>query len=264
LRARVGVEPSDEMVGKRSGGCVRIRRGVFPSDALVTGVAPVDIWLDSLSSKTRRAPSLRQRVECDFDVVVSGYPRSGNSFVAAALQRGTAGRLRIGSREHSPLISPIASGAGVPVIIPVREPVGTLASWLVFRASQGSHDRIDAYLASFRDWYRFVHRYRDPRTSVVVAFDDFTRDVNSLFTSKVVQFLDQNGVSPLDDSDVLADLEDAEKEGRGTAFDATASLPVNARAEEKRHARDQLLSDRHSRRLHEAMDAYRALECQTQ
>ncbi len=131
-------------------------------------------------------------------------------------------------------------------------------------ASQGSHARIDSYLTSFRDWYRYVHRYRDPHTSAVVAFDDFTHDVNSLFTSKVVQFLDRNDVLLVGDSKVLADLVQAEKEGRGTAFDATASLPVNARAEEKGRARYQLLSDRHSCRLREDKEAYRALQCQVQ
>ena len=261
---RVRGEPSYGIVLECSAGCVRARRGAFPSDALVTGVAPVDIWLDSPSSKSPRAPSLPQRVECDFGVVVSGYPRSGNSFVAAAPQLGTVGRLRIGSREHSPFISRIASDAGVPVISPVREPVATLASWLVFTESQGSHTSIESYLTSFRDWYRFVHRCRYPRTSVDVAFCDFTRDVNSLFTNKVVQFLDRNDVLPVDASKVLADLVQAKKEGRGTAFDATAFLPVNARAEEKGRPRDQLLSDHHSRRLREDKEAYRALQCQAQ
>jgi len=253
---RVRGEPSYEIAVECSAGCVRARRGLFPSDALVTGVAPVNIWLDSLSLKRPRAPGLRQRVECDFGVVVSGYPCSGNSFVAAAL--------RLGSREHSPFISRIASGTGVPIIIPVREPVATLPSWLVFTESQGSHARIESYLTSFWDWYRLVHRCRYPRTFVDVAFDDFNRDVNSLFTNKVVQFLDRNDVLLVGDSKVLADLVQAEKEGRGTAFDATASLPVNARAEEKGRARYQLLSDRHSCRLREDKEAYRALQCQVQ
>jgi hypothetical protein len=62
------------------------------------------------------------------DLVVEGFPRSGNTFMVTALQQVTDHRLRIASHVHHPAQVKLAYLRNVPTVLVVREPLDTLCT----------------------------------------------------------------------------------------------------------------------------------------
>ena len=208
---------------------MRVRGGIFPTDSLVVGVAGVDYTVDSLSARLRRKPALRRYLTEQFDIVVSGYPRSGNSFLAEALRLVGGSSTRVGEREHSPLVPYVANRSDLPVVIPIREPVSTIASWFVFRGEELTTERLRAYVESYTRWFRFVHRYRSAQKSVVVPFEVLTKEPDEVLSHHVVQQAIDSPTASIHPEEVLQSLQHKETRERGTAFVEKASLPVEER-----------------------------------
>jgi hypothetical protein len=105
------------------------------------------------------------------ELVVEGFPRSGNTFVVFALQDAAHHRLNLSSHVHHPSQVKLAVSRALPTVLVVREPVGTLASYLSF----GQHGRPAMVLKEYSGYLRELVPYVD---QVVIC--DFTEVVSDL------------------------------------------------------------------------------------
>jgi hypothetical protein len=103
------------------------------------------------------------------DIVIEGFPRSGNTFAVAAFDFAQQGRVRIAHHIHAPAHVMAAVRAGVPALVLVREPEEAVLSYVVRR-----HIPIGQALRGYLRFYRPLHRYR--KAFVVGTFEEVTTD----------------------------------------------------------------------------------------
>jgi hypothetical protein len=122
------------------------------------------------------------------DIVIDGYPRSGNTFAVAAFDFAQDGRVRIAHHIHAPAHVIAGVRAGVPVLVLVREPEEAVLSYVIRR-----HIPIRQALRGYRRFYRPLLRYRN--AFVVGTFEQVTtdfgaviRDVNRRFGTRFQEF----------------------------------------------------------------------------
>jgi hypothetical protein len=103
----------------------------------------------------RLTPEGRSRaIDEETDVVVEGFPRSGNTFATFALRHADR-HLRVVSHVHHPNQVVLAVRRGLPTILVVREPVPTLASYLI----AGPHGRARGVLEEYVAYHRELLPY---------------------------------------------------------------------------------------------------------
>ena len=217
------------------GDAVRVRRGVFPTDSLVTGTASLDVLLETASARVRRAPSIRDEI-VRYDVVISGYPRSGNSFLAEVLKSANQ-CIEVGERQHSPLVAPLASSLAIPIVIPIREPIATISSWVLFKGASWSTSNLKRYFHSYARWHQFVRKYRDSETSVVVSFSEFTAKPSGVLALPLIREVVQPIRMDSSPEEILVRLREKEVTERGSSFANTASVPVADRTQDQEQLR---------------------------
>ena len=108
------------------------------------------------------------------DLVVEGFPRSGNTFMVTALQQVTDHRLRIASHVHHPAQVKLAYLRKVPTVLVVREPLDTLVSYL----SYAQHGRPAACIKEYCSYHRELLPYLDQ-----AVLCDFRENVSNLSRS---------------------------------------------------------------------------------
>ena len=91
------------------------------------------------------------------DLVVEGFPRSGNTFTVFALNNAAHNEVLISSHVHHPAQIKYAMAHGVPTMLVVREPVATLASYLIF----GQHGRPGTVFREYISYHRELVPYAD-------------------------------------------------------------------------------------------------------
>jgi hypothetical protein len=109
-------------------------------------------------------------ISADTQVVIEGYPRSGNTFAVAAVQFAQERPLRIARHTHSPAQVIEAVHRGLPTLVLVREPRDAGVS-LVIREPDVSLE------FAFRRYLRFHNRIRPHVAGFVVAtFNEVVSD----------------------------------------------------------------------------------------
>ena len=97
------------------------------------------------------------------ELVIEGFPRSGNTFTVFCLQDVAQNQLLLSSHVHHPSQLKLAVDRGVPTVLVVREPVAALSSYLTF----GQHGRPADV---FREYYLY-HRELIPYADRVLILD---------------------------------------------------------------------------------------------
>jgi hypothetical protein len=146
-----------------------VRRGLRNARSLL-GNHPV--FLPIVLRATPRGTS--RRITARTQVVVEGFPRSGNTFAAAALRHVGGGGLVIASHVHTPSQVVLATRRGIPTLVVVRRPVDSVASLLI----AAPHVHFDRALEEWTDHYRRMWALRD--ALVVATFDQVTDDFGSV------------------------------------------------------------------------------------
>lgn len=112
----------------------------------------------------------RAAVGKDTELVIEGFPRSGNSFAVNAFQMVQPRPVRLAHHLHAPAQVIAAARRGLPILILVREPVAA-ASSLVIR-----HPYISIKMALY-EYIRFYETIAPYRYEFVVGlFDEITND----------------------------------------------------------------------------------------
>jgi hypothetical protein len=109
------------------------------------------------------------------ELVVDGYPRSGNTFVVAAIHMAQEpGDLRIAHHTHMPAQLLRAVRLGLPAVALIRDPEESVLS-LVVRKTQLTAG------SALRGWVRFYRPVVPVRDRIVVAsFEEAVADVGAI------------------------------------------------------------------------------------
>lgn len=111
----------------------------------------------------------------DTDLVIEGFPRSGNTFAVAAYRVANKGRLRIASHVHLPAHVRLAVRWGIPTLCIVREPKDAVVSlcirepWMELGFALRSYIRFHEQLLPSRSdcfWISFKTFIDDPRSAM--------------------------------------------------------------------------------------------------
>ncbi len=108
------------------------------------------------------------------DVVIEGFPRSSNTFAAAAMHEASGGRLTIASHVHTASQVVLATRRQLPTLVVIREPVATLCSLLV----ASPHVRAASALREWTHHYELLWNLRDQ--FVIGTFDQTTTDFGAV------------------------------------------------------------------------------------
>jgi SAM-dependent methyltransferase len=112
-----------------------------------------------------------RRITAATDLVIEGYPRSSNTFAAAAIAVSSGGSLTVASHVHTPSQVIDAARKKVPTLMVVREPRATVRS-LVMAAP---HVPVDTAIAEWVHHHRVLWPYRG--SFVVGTFEQITTDL---------------------------------------------------------------------------------------
>lgn len=132
-----------------------------------------------------------RRIDERTDVVIEGFPRSGNTFAAAALRQANGHSLRVASHVHTPSQIVVAVRRSLPTLVVVRRPDHSVRSLL----AAAPHVRPGTAIKEWIAHYRHIWPYRD--RFVVADFsqviDDFgmvTKRLNHRFGTALALFED--------------------------------------------------------------------------
>ena len=129
-------------------------------------------------------------IEKDTDIVIEGYPRSGNTFASSAFRLAQSQPVKIAYRLHAPTQLICAAKMNVPAIALIRQPEDAVLSWVIHR----SHLTIEQALKGYISFYRAVFPYKD--SFVIADFDrvigDFgsiIQEVNQKYQTEFIEFV---------------------------------------------------------------------------
>jgi O-antigen/teichoic acid export membrane protein len=189
----------------------------------------------------RRRNPARPLLDRTTDLVIEGFPRSGNTFLVSWVSHANP-QLRIASHLHSVAHVRAALGLGVPVVVVLRDPEHAISSELI-RVSVvlGSPPPITAQLARYQRFYEGIARHPDQLT--LSPFETTTHA-----PERVVEALRARWGMPLsvvpatEAAQVLADVDERTVAARGGLDELAVARPSAQRQEISRRVRDELRS----------------------
>lgn len=113
-------------------------------------------------------------ITADTDIVVEGFPRSSNTFAAAALLETSGDGLVVASHVHTPSQVILAARRRIPTLVVVREPRDTVRSLIMATP----HVTVERALDEWIHHHELVWRYLD--SFVVGTFDQVTTDFDGV------------------------------------------------------------------------------------
>lgn len=105
------------------------------------------------------------------NLVIEGFPRSGNTFAVRGLEHVYGDRLHIASHAHHPSQITKAVRLGLPCVLVVRRPLDALASYLI----AGPHGLPKQVLREYAEYHEEVEPLA-PQL-LVVTFEEVTTDL---------------------------------------------------------------------------------------
>ena len=124
----------------------------------------------------------------DTDIVIEGYPRSGNTFAVAAFDFAQGGNVRIAHHIHAPAQVIAGVRARLPVLVLVREPEEAVLSYVIRRRIP-----IGQALRGYLRFHLPLVRFRKgfvvgPFEQVTTDFGAVIREVNRRFGAHFREF----------------------------------------------------------------------------
>lgn len=155
------------------------RRFAYPSADLVTTRLRIDLLLDGVLSPAHRSRvELKRQVdEHRPNIIVLGFPRSGNTFLTAWLQEVVRPAVNVvdGRSTHSALDVHRSASAGFPVIIPARRPIDTCASMMLRGGKFDELDYAQRMLQAYRVWYLTAEKALEHGSVTGITFEQIIK-----------------------------------------------------------------------------------------
>lgn len=231
------------------------RRYSYPSADLVTLNPSIDLLLDGVLhiAHRSRVELERQVDERRPNIIVLGFPRSGNTFLTAWLKEVVPPAVNVvdGRSTHSALDVHRNGRTGVPVIIPARPPIDTCASMMLRRGKFDQIDYAEAMLRAYRAWYVTAERALVHDSVSVMTFDQIIEEPWVISAAEpVARLIDPEAALSVKLDQLATQLRAslADVPGQGSDQDGVearlmVSLPDASRARESAIARTLLEDD---------------------
>jgi hypothetical protein len=108
------------------------------------------------------------------DLVVEGFPRSGNTFTTFAIEDACEHELTIASHVHLPSQIKRALARSLPTLLVIRDPVSALASYLVYDQRFPASTVIREYCSYHRELVPYAERL------LICEFDEVTTHMGAV------------------------------------------------------------------------------------
>lgn len=147
------------------------------------------LYLGLLRWSRRNHWSQAKIVTRDSEIVIEGFPRSGNSFACSAFRKANPSVTRIGTHVHMPCQIIMATRYQIPCIVLLREPVAAVCSLIAFSMQIGDRERcgdaktvadINGLFHYYADFYERTYKVREQ--VVWAPFKQVTRDFGAIVT----------------------------------------------------------------------------------
>ncbi|SFE72152.1 hypothetical protein [Roseivivax sediminis] len=211
----------------------------------------------------RRGPKGDRVFTADTELVIEGYPRSGNSFSEAAFLYAQGREVKLGHHTHASAHVIAAAQAGVPCLVVIRQPMGAARSLVQMEPALFDPDFA---LWEYITFYRALAPVRDK--IVLATFDTVTRDFGKVITALNAKFgtdFKPFGHTPENEAGAFA-LLDATSKARDGARQSTEAYSPHAdagrrakRDEEKRRFLEMFAAPELAARKAEAEALYEQL-----
>ena len=233
----------------RRGPAITARRALRRSRELI-GDSPV--FLPIVLRLTPLGTS--RRITDHTEIVIEGFPRSGNTFAAFALEEAEGRDVDVSSHVHVPAQVKLAVKLAKPTLLVVRDPMGTLTSLLTAAPHVRFESAIREYIHHHRELVPFRSGY------VIGTFEKTTTDfssvidaVNQRFGTTFATFTQ----TPDTVDRVFARIDAHHRHTYGDgASERVVPRPSPARHAEKLWLADQLESGRYNGLMAEARGVY--------
>jgi hypothetical protein len=185
---------------------------------------------------------ISRQITAHTDLIVEGFPRSGNTFTVFALQNAAQNQLQLSSHVHHPSQVKLAVERGIPTVLVVREPIAVLASYLTY----GQHGRPADVFKEYYSYHQELVPYAD--RVLIVDFDEISSDmpaivdrINQRFSLQIPPFEQ----SPENIDHVFGEIaRQHQLIHPGLDADHVAPRPMTARKELNERNRNDLLDPR--------------------
>lgn len=141
------------------------------------------LYLGLLRLQRRNHWSKKWVVNRQTEIVIEGFPRSGNSFALSAFKQSNPDVAHIATHVHMPAQIIKAAHYGIPTIVLLREPIAAVCSMIALSAQIGDRGEVDEamtiadvkrLLHFYAEFYRRVYAVRD--SFLFAPFQEVTKD----------------------------------------------------------------------------------------
>lgn len=202
---------------------------------------------------TATHPDASHQIARDTDLVIEGYPRSGNSFSEVAFRWSQRpNQVRLAHHIHQPAQIIQAVRWGVPAIVLIRQPEDAILSYSIYQPENSLRQSIRYYNRFYRSLLPYLNQ------CVVATFDQVTCDfgtiienVNQTYSTNFVRF----DHSPTSEQQVFSRLK---KHARkvSSQYENQVAVPNAHRQSQREELRCRLHADVLSPLLDEAISLY--------
>ena len=124
----------------------------------------------------------QERVGPGTELVIDGFPRSGNTFALVAFEVAQPAPVRVAHHTHASAQVVAAARSGLPVILTVRRPIDAVVSHCQYYAEVSMTTALLTYLVFYRRCLPFRDRV------VAATFDEITSDMGGVIDRTNARF----------------------------------------------------------------------------
>lgn len=215
----------------------QLRRLRYEVRNIIADYPPVYLPLARLKSNSDAA----QIVDNDTQLLIEGWPRSGNTFAEQAFRMSQPFPVRFAHHFHAPAQVIAAVGRSLPILLLVREPTDAVCSFVIRETALSLNQAL-------RSWIRFYESVFDYRDGYVVAtFDQVTTDFGRVMARVNSRYRTDFGIFRHTDENVkhcfrLIEANNRQRFGKGSIVETGIARPSDARAVQKRELLHELSS----------------------
>jgi hypothetical protein len=212
------------------------------------GKHPILLW----SMYWPRPPWRKLLVVRKTQMVIEGFPRSGNTFAVEAFKQAQQDRVRVASHIHLPAQVIRAAQWRIPTLVLIREPADAVVSLLIREPEIALSQALKSYIS----FYETLMEYRN--AYVLGIFEDVIKDCGAVIKQVNAKFGTQFAVFEHTEANVTDVFARCEETNRiyGKGLEMQVSRPSLVRNELKEPLRNALANPEHETLLSKARAIY--------
>ncbi|MCG7893388.1 MAG: hypothetical protein JAZ12_02945 [Candidatus Thiodiazotropha taylori] len=188
------------------------------------------------------------------DIVIEGYPRSGNTFSVLAFQYAQKDTPHIAHHLHASAQVIWAVKKSIPVVVLIREPIDAILSFVIRDKNVGIDEAIKQYIRFYKSIIPYINDI------VIAEFDTVISDYG-----KIIRLINEKYLSTFEvfnhttenEQKVLELVQKAgEQESNDKIDERTVARPSVERTVLKEKILPELMSSRYTQCIKEAQDLY--------